>query len=151
MGAQWKQKGRTENAAKKGAIYSKLAREIIVAAKTGDPNPDANFRLRTAIEAAKKASVPKDTIERAIKRGAGLLEKIEYEKVMYEGFAPHNVPIIVECLTENRNRTASNIRQAFKNGQLGAMGSVHWMFNHTGVIEASHTDKTMNIEDVAIE
>ena len=107
----------------------------MVAAKVGDPNPDNNARLRAAVEAAKKASVPRDTIERAIKKGAGLLEgQIQYETITYEGFAPHRVPVIVECLTDNKNRTASDIRVLFRKGQLGAMGSVSWMFDRHGVV-----------------
>jgi len=90
MGAQWKAAGKAVNAAKKGALVGKLTKEIIVAAKLGGPDPSANFRLRGAIEDAKRASVTRDTIERAIKRGAGLLdEPIEYETILYEGFAPH--------------------------------------------------------------
>src|SRR5579883_2408882 len=108
MGAQWKQAGRVENASKRGIIVGKLAKEISVAAKLGDPNPENNPRLRTAVEAARKQSVPRDTIERAIKKGAGLLdEQVNYELVTYEGFGPHRVPVIVECLTENKNRTAA--------------------------------------------
>ncbi len=152
MGAQWKQAGRVSNASKKGALISKLAKEITVAAKVGDPNPDNNPRLRAAIEAARKASVTRDTIERAIKKGAGLLdEQVNYETVLYEGFAPHNVAVIVECLTDNRNRTASEVRQLFRKGQLGAVGSVAWMFDRWGVIEATHADSSLDIETVAIE
>ncbi|MEW6057712.1 MAG: YebC/PmpR family DNA-binding transcriptional regulator [Bdellovibrionota bacterium] len=151
MGAQWKHAGRVQNAAKRGALFGKLAKEIIVAAKTGDPNPDNNHRLRAAVEAARKASVPRDTIERAIKKGAGLLEPVNYELVTYEGFAPHKVPVIVECLTENKNRTASEVRMLFRKGMLGSIGSVAWMFDRLGVVEATHPDKTLDIEGAAIE
>lgn len=152
MGAQWKHAGRVDNASKRGAIFGKLCKEIVVAAKMGDPNPDGNSRLRAAIEAAKKASVPRDTIERAIKKGAGLLnETVNYESVFYEGFAPHKVPVIVECLTENKNRTAADVRVLFRKGQLGAMGSVMWMFDRMGVVEATHADGTLDREGVAIE
>src|SRR4051812_45415207 len=100
MGAQWKHKGRTESAAAKGQKFTKLVKEIMVAAK-GGPDPETNSRLRIAVEQAKKASMPKDTLERAIKKGAGLLDEVvTYETVTYEGFAPHQVPVIVECLTE---------------------------------------------------
>src|SRR4051794_37890776 len=113
MGAQWKQKGREENAAARGRIFGKLAKEIIVAAKAG-AEPEKNSRLRAAIESAKKASMPRDTIERAIKKGSGQLDGANtYEVVTYEGFGPHQVPIIVECLTDNRTRTASNVRTLF--------------------------------------
>ncbi len=137
MGAQWKHKGRTENAAAKGRIFTKLAKEIIIAAKAG-ADPDMNPRLRLAVDAAKKASMTRDTLERAIKKGAGLLdEQVNYELVTYEGFAPHQVGVIVECLTENKNRTAGNIRPLFnKKGQLAASGAVSWDFNRVGVVEA---------------
>jgi YebC/PmpR family DNA-binding regulatory protein len=152
MGAQWKQKGREESALKRGQLFGKLAKEIIVAAKAGGPDPHLNAHLFVAIEAAKKQSVPRDTIERAVKKGAGLTgEQVNYELVTYEGFAPHKVPVIVECLTENRNRTAPEIRVLFKAGHLGAMGSVTWMFNHIGIVEAHHADAKQDLETVAIE
>lgn len=152
MGAQWKQAGREANANKKGQIVGKLTKEIAVAAKLGGPNPDSNFRLRTAVEAARKASVTKDTIERAIRKGSGQgADAANYELVTYEGFAPHKVPVIVECLTDNKNRTAAEVRQLFRKGQLGSIGSVTWMFDRMGVVEATHKDKTLDIEGVAIE
>ncbi len=150
MGAQWKQSGREANANKKGQIVGKIAKEIAVAAKAGDPNPDNNPRLRAAVEAAKKASVPRDTIERAIKKGAGLLdEKVNYELITYEGFAPHKVPVIVETMTDNKNRTAAEIRLLFRKGQIGNSGSVAWMFDRLGVIEAT-ISKSIDIEEAAI-
>jgi YebC/PmpR family DNA-binding regulatory protein len=137
MGAQWKQKGREENAAARGRIFGKLAKEIIVAAK-GGADPDKNARLRAAVEAAKKASMPRDTIERAVKKGSGQLDgPANFEVVTYEGFAPHQVPVIVECLTDNRTRTASNVRLLFRKGQLATSGAVSWDFAHLGAIEAS--------------
>ncbi|MDB6067677.1 MAG: putative transcriptional regulatory protein [Pedosphaera sp.] len=152
MGAQWKQAGRVANSTKRGAMIGKLVKEILVAAKLGDPHPENNARLWVAVEAAKKHSVPRDTIDRAIKKGAGLLdEKVTYELVTYEGFAPSKVPVIVECLTENRNRTAPEIRQLFKLGQFGAPGSVAFMFDRWGIVEANHADKTQDIEGAAIE
>src|SRR5436190_17871318 len=100
MGAQWKQKGREISALKRGQLFGKLAKEIIVAAKMGGADPDLNARLFVAVEAAKKQSVPRDTIERAIKKGAGLTGvAVSYELVTYEGFTPGKVPVIVECLT----------------------------------------------------
>src|SRR5688500_926028 len=111
MGAQWKQAGREANAEKKGKVVVKMVREIMIAAKLGGPEPDLNARLAAAVEKAKRASVFRDTIERAIKKGAGIGdEKVEYETVTYEGFAPHKIPVVVECLTDNRNRTAPEIR-----------------------------------------
>lgn len=152
MGAQWKHAGRVANAAKKGAIFGKLIKEILVSAKVGGANADANFRLRTAIEAAKKQSVPRDTIERAIKKGAGLTgETIIYDSVAYEGFTPHQVPVIVECLTDNKNRTASDIRVLFRKGQLGNSGAVAWMFDRVGFVEATTATKGVDLETVAIE
>lgn len=152
MGAQWKQKGREISALKRGQLFGKLAKEIIVAAKAGGADPDLNARLFVAVEAAKKQSVPRDTIERAIKKGAGLTgEQVNYDHVIYEGFAPAKVPVIVECLTDNRSRTAPEIRVLFKQGQLGAPGSVLWMFNHVGIIEAHHADANLDLETVAIE
>jgi YebC/PmpR family DNA-binding regulatory protein len=152
MGAQWKQAGREANTAKKGAIVSKLVKEITVAAKLGDALPENNPRLRVAVEAARKASVTRDTIERAIKKGAGLLDDgAAYELVTYEGFGPHKIPLIVECLTDNKNRTAADIRVLFRKGQLGSVGAVGWMFDRMGVVEASHKDKSLDIESVAIE
>src|SRR5437868_4037065 len=152
MGAQWKQAGREANAHKKGQMVVKLVREIMVAAKLGGPDPDSNPRLAAAVEKAKKASVYRDTIERAIKKGAGLTdEKITYETVVYEGFAPHKVPVVVECLTDNRNRTAPEIRNLFKAGSMGQPGSVAFFFNHVGVVEATHPDANRDAEGDAIE
>jgi len=152
LGAQWKQAGREANAQKKGQMVAKLVREIMVAVKLGGPDPDMNPRLAVAVEKAKKASVYKDTIERAIKKGAGLTEeKVSFELVTYEGFAPHKVPVVVECLTDNRNRTAPEIRNIFKAGSLGQPGSVAFFFNHVGVVEATHTDAKRDAEGDAIE
>lgn len=150
MGAQWKQKGRTENAAAKGKLFGKLAKEIMIAAK-GGAEPEKNSRLRIAIDAAKKASMPRDTLERAIKKGAGLLdEPANFETVTYEGFAPHQVPVVVECLTDNRTRTATNIRVLFRKGQLAATGAITWDFKRRGLIEATHPSKA-DPESAAIE
>lgn len=152
MGAQWKQAGREASAHKKGQMVVKLVREIMIAAKLGGPDPDLNARLYAAVEKAKKASVYKDTIERAIKKGAGIGdEKVNYETVVYEGFAPHKVPVVVECLTDNRNRTAPEIRTLFKAGSLGQPGSVSFFFNHMGVVEATHADANRDAEGDAIE
>src|SRR5665647_1210611 len=129
MGATWKAKGKAASAQAKGKVFSKLAKEIMIAAKNG-ADPAMNARLRAAVESAKRASMPRDTLERAIKKGAGLLdETVTYETVTYEGFAPHHVPVIVECLTDNKNRTASDIRVLFRKAQLGSIGSVAWMFD----------------------
>ena len=151
MGAQWKTKIKETTAAAKGRLFTKLAKEIMVAARSG-ADPGMNPRLRMAVEQAKKASMPKDNIERAIKKGAGLLdEQVTYQKVTYEGFAPHRVPVIVECLTDNVNRTASNIRVLFRDGQLGGTGSVAWDFDYLGMIEATPQSAGADPEAAAIE
>jgi YebC/PmpR family DNA-binding regulatory protein len=151
MGAQWKTKIKETTAAAKGRIFTKLSKEIMVAARAG-ADPDMNPRLRMAMEQAKKASVPKDTVERAIKKGAGLVDEgVSYEKVTYEGFAPHRVPVIVECLTDNVNRTVTNIRMLFRKGQLGTSGSVSWDFDYLGMIEATPGTAGTDPELAAIE
>src|SRR5256885_11305895 len=152
MGAQWKQAGREANAQKKGQMTAKLVRELMVAAKLGGADPDLNPRLAAAVEKARKASVYRDTIERAIKKGSGQTdEKVNFELVTYEGFAPHKVPVVVECLTDSRNRTAPEIRNLFKTGSLGQPGSVAFFFNHLGVVEATHADLNRDAEGDAIE
>jgi YebC/PmpR family DNA-binding regulatory protein len=111
-----------------------------------------NPRLRLAIDQAKKHSMTRETLERAIKKGAGLLdEPANYELVTYEGFAPHNVAVIVECLTDNKNRTAPNMRVLFRKGQLGASGSVAWDFHRWGAVEASPPSANVDPEEAAIE
>ena len=107
--------------------------------------------IKKAVEAAKKASMPRDTLERAIKKGAGLLdETVAYETVVYEGFAPHQVPVMVECLTDNKNRTATNVRVLFRKGQLATSGAVSWDFSHVGMIEAA-PPSAVDPETAAIE
>jgi YebC/PmpR family DNA-binding regulatory protein len=152
MGAQWKQKGREQGADAKGRLFTKLAKEIMVAARSGGPDPNSNSRLRLAVEQAKRASMTRETLERAIKKGAGLLDgQAQHETVFYEGFAPHQVPVIVECLTDNKNRTAPNMRLLFKKGQLGASGSVSWDFNRCGAVEATPPAGGEDAEEAAIE
>jgi YebC/PmpR family DNA-binding regulatory protein len=151
MGAQWKAKGRAQAADAKGRLFTKLTKEVMIAAR-GGPDPSMNPRLRLAVEAAKKASMTRDTLERAIKKGAGLLDTgTTFETVVYEGFAPHQVPVIVECLTDNKNRTATNVRVAFRKGQLGASGSVSWDFNRVGAIEATPPASGIDPEEAAID
>lgn len=124
------------NDAKRGRVWSKIARIIIVAAKAGGGDPSQNLTLRYAIDKAKAANMPKDTIEKAIKKGTGELGSINYEEVLYEGYAPGGVAIMVEGLTDNRNRTAPEIKKIFekRGGSLGASGCVNWMFSKRGVI-----------------
>jgi YebC/PmpR family DNA-binding regulatory protein len=151
MGAQWKARHKEIAANAKGRIFGKLSKEIMVAARAG-ADPDMNPRLRLVVEQAKKASMPRETLERAIKKGAGLLDEgTSLERLTYEGFAPHRVPVIVECLTDNINRTLSNIRVLFRKGQLGASGSVSWDFDYQGMIEATPDSKDADAELAAIE
>ncbi len=122
--------------AKRGKIWSKIARMIIVAAKSGGGDPAANLSLRYAIDKAKAASMPKDTIEKAIKKGTGDVEGVTFEEVLYEGYGPGGVAIMVEALTDNRNRTTPEIKRVFERHgcSLGASGCVNWMFSKKGLI-----------------
>jgi YebC/PmpR family DNA-binding regulatory protein len=151
MGAQWKAKGKELAANAKGKVFGKLAKEIMVAARSG-ADPSLNARLRLVVEQARKVSMPKDTLERAIKKGAGLTgDAVHFEHVIYEGFAPHRVPVMVECLTDNLNRTAPEMRVLFRKGQLGTSGSVSWDFDHVGMIEAEPAAAGADPELAAIE
>ncbi len=131
-----RQKARVD--AKKGKTFTQLSRAIIVAARQGLPDPHANFQLRTAIDKAKAAGIPNENIERAIAKGAGtyVSEDSNYEEIRYEGYGVGGVAILIEALTDNRNRTAADLRSAFtKNGgNLGETGCVSWMFNQQGVV-----------------
>jgi YebC/PmpR family DNA-binding regulatory protein len=152
MGRQWLHAKREVAGLKKGQLVGKLVKEIMVAAKLGGPDPTGNARLFTALEKARRASVSRDVIERAIKKGAGIGEdKLVMEHVVFEGYAPHKVPLIVEVLTDNNNRTAPEIRVLFKRGQLGAPGSNKFLFDHVGLVEAHHADAGVDIEAAAIE
>ena len=151
MGAQWKAKGKELAANAKGKVFGKLAKEIMVAARSG-ADPSLNAKLRLVVEQARKVSMPKDTLERAIKKGAGLTgEAVNFEHVIYEGFAPHRVPLMVECLTDNVNRTAPEMRVLFRKGQLGTSGSVAWDFDHVGMVEAEPSAAGADAELAAIE
>ena len=151
MGAQWKAKGKELAANARGKLFGKLVKEIVVAARNG-ADPAANARLRLVVEQARKVSMPKETLERAIKKGAGLTdEPVHFERVIYEGFAPHQVPVMVECLTDNVKRTAPEMRVLFRKGQLGTSGSVSWDFNHVGLIEAAPLAAGADAETAAIE
>ncbi|NUT83847.1 YebC/PmpR family DNA-binding transcriptional regulator [Pseudomonas sp. NA13] len=151
MGAQWKVKHKEAAANAKGKIFGKLVKEITIAARNG-ADTATNAHLRLVVEQAKKASMPRETLERAIKKGSGQLgETVQYHRVTYEGFAPHQVPLIVECVTDNINRTVAEIRVAFRKGQLGASGSVAWDFNHVGMIEAAPDSPDADPEMAAIE
>ena len=151
MGAQWKAKGKELAANAKGRAFGKLAKDIMIAARNG-ADPASNARLRLVGEQARKISMPKETLERAIKKGAGLTgEAVNFERVIYEGFAPHQVPVMVECLTDNVNRTAPEMRVLFRKGQLGTSGSVAWDFDHVGLIEAEPAAAGADAEVAAIE
>jgi YebC/PmpR family DNA-binding regulatory protein len=152
MGRQWLHAKRLVAGLKKGRTNSKLVREISVAAKMGGPDPTMNARLFTAVEKAKKESVTRDVIERAIKKGAGIGdEKLVMDHVVFEGYAPHKVPVIVEVYTDNVNRTAPEVRVLFKKGQLGTTGSNKFLFDHVGLVEAHHPDANIDREAAAIE
>ena len=151
MGAQWKAKHKDVAANARGRLFGKLAKDIMIAARHG-ADPAANSRLRMVVEQARKVSMPKDTLDRAIKKGAGLSgEAVHFEHAMYEGFAPHHVPVMVECLTDNLNRAASEMRVLFRKGQLGSSGAVAWDFEHVGLIEAEPSSAGADPELAAIE
>lgn len=122
--------------AKRGKIFTKLIKEITVAARMGGGDPDGNPRLRTAILAAKAENMPKDNIERAIKKGTGELEGVSYDEVTYEGYGPGGVALLIECLTDNKNRTVADIKHTLdrNGGSLGEPGCVAWMFEKRGII-----------------
>ncbi len=151
MGAQWKAKGKELAANAKGRVFGKLVKEIMVAAR-GGADPALNPRLRLVVEQARKVSMPKDTLDRALKKGAGLTDDVvNFERVIYEGFAPYQIPVMVECLTDNVKRTAPEMRVLFRKGQLGTSGSVAWDFNHLGMIEATPATADADPEPAAIE
>jgi YebC/PmpR family DNA-binding regulatory protein len=152
MGRQWLHAKRLVAGLKKGRTTGKLVREISVAAKMGGPDPAMNARLFAAVEKAKKDSVNKDAIQRAINKGAGIGdEKLVMDHVLYEGRAPHNVPVIVEVYTDNVNRTAPEIRVLFKKGQLATSGSNKFIFDQVGLVEAHHPEVNIDREAAAIE
>src|SRR5688572_27339970 len=152
MGRQWLHAKREVAGLKKGQLVGKLVKEIMVAAKLGGAEPAGNPRLAAIVDKARKASVTRDVIERAIRKGAGTGdEKLVMEHVVFEGYAPHKIPVIVEVLTDNNNRTAPELRVLFKQGQLGAPGSNKFLFEHAGIVEAHHPDPGIDIEEAAIE
>ena len=153
MGRQWLHAKREAAGLKKGQAVGKLVKEIMVASKLGGPDPAGNARLFAVVEKARKQSVTRDVIERAIKKGAGVGDdKLSIEHIVFEGYAPHKVPIVIEVLTDNNNRTAPEIRLLFKKaGQLGAPGSNKFLFDHVGLVEAHHPDAGADIEAAAIE
>lgn len=145
-------KGRQDAA--RGKLWSKISRQIIVAAKAGGGDPDANLALRYAIDEAKSANMPKDTIEKAIKKGTGDIEGVSYEEIIYEGYGPGGTAFMVQCLTDNRNRTAPEMRNIFERfgGTLGATNCVAYMFQQKGtfVIDTSAVEEDA-LMDIALE
>jgi len=148
--SKWAQIHRQKGAAdaKRGALFTKLGNAITMATKSGGGDPETNFKLRLAIDQAKIANLPKDNIERAIKRGIGELAGGKIEEVTYEGFGPYGIPIIIESLTDNRNRTSSNIKHLLDKygGSLGGPNSVSWMFEQKGIIRIDKIDEKIELE-----
>src|SRR5260221_5050368 len=152
IGRQWLHAKRAVASMKKAQATGKIVREIMVAAKMGGPDPEANARLAAAVEKARKESVSRDVIERAVKKGAGVGEdKLVMEHVVFEGYAPNKVPVIIEVYTDNVNRTAPEIRHLFRRGQLANAGSNKFLFDHTGIVEAYHADPKADLEAAAME
>ena len=141
--------------AKRGKLFTKLIKEVTVAARMGGGDPEANPRLRTAIDKARSANMPKDTIERAIKKGTGDLEGVRYEDVSYEGYGPGGVAVLIDCLTDNKNRTVAEVRYVFGKcgGNLGENGCVAWMFDKRGhlAVERSAVDDLESLELAVID
>jgi YebC/PmpR family DNA-binding regulatory protein len=152
MGRQWLHAKRAVASLKKGQKTGKLVREIMVAAKMGGADPELNARLAAAVEKARKESVSRDVIERAVRKGAGTgAEKLVMEHVVFEGYAPYKVPVVIEIYTDNVNRTTPEVRNLFKKGQLGGAGSNKFLFDQIGLIEAHHPDAAVDREAAAIE
>ena len=139
--------------AKRGKVFTRINRELVVAAKEGGGDPDSNPRLRLAIDKANAANMPKDNIERAIKKATGDLEGVSYEEIRYEGYAPGGVAVMVECMTDNRNRTVAEVRHAFTKygGNLGTDGSVAYLFSKIGVLSFAPGTSEDEVMEVALE
>lgn len=150
MGSQWKAKHREAAANAKGKLFGKLSKEIAIAARSG-ADPATNAKLRLLVEQARKASMPRETLERALKKGSSPGDSANYEHLVFEGFTPHRVPLIVEALTDNINRTAPEMRVLFRKGQLCEKGSVAWEFDYVGMIEATPDRPDVDPEEAAIE
>ncbi|SEB77394.1 YebC/PmpR family DNA-binding transcriptional regulator [Paenibacillus sp. GP183] len=144
-------KGKADQA--KNNQFVKLGREIYVAARKGGPNPDANFALKTAITNARQVQMPNDNIERAIKKAAGAGEGVEYEEIIYEGYGPGGVAIMVKCLTDNRNRTAADVRAAFnkRGGNMGESGCVAYMFDEKGVLVLDREELEIEEDELMLQ
>jgi len=144
-------KGKLDQA--KNNMFVKLAREIYMEAKKGGPNPDGNFKLKTAIANARQINMPNDNIERAIKKAAGGGDSVEYEEIVYEGYGPGGVAIMVKCLTDNRNRTAADVRSIFnkRGGNMGESGCVSYMFDQKGVLTINREESELDEDTVMLE
>ena len=152
MGRQWLHAKRAIVNLKKGQAVQKLVKEITVAAKLGGGDPEGNARLFAAVEKARKASVTRDVIQRAINKGAGIGgDSASLEHVVYEGYAPHKVPVIVEVMTDNHNRSSADLRALLRKGVMGGAGSNKFLFDHCGIVEAHHPDPAADREAAAIE
>ena len=152
MGRGWINSYKEATANKKGKIFTKLSREITVAVKLGGADPEGNARLRMALKDARTQSMPKDTIERAVKRGSGNASEDDFEELIYEGYGPHGVALLVETLTDNKNRTVQDLRAMFVRGggNLGEVGSVAWMFERVGSVIAKAEKEGLDPEEAAI-
>lgn len=152
--SKWAQIHRQKGAAdaKRGALFTKLGKAITVAARIGGGNPEANFKLRLTIDQARAANLPKDNIERAIKRGTGELESDKIETISYEGFGPGGSAFIIECLTDNRNKTSAAIKHLFNKygGGLGGRSSVAWLFDQKGIIRIKNVNEELELELIDI-
>lgn len=139
--------------AKRGKVFTKMIKEITVAARMGGPDPDSNPRLRLAMDRAFGVNMPKDNVERAIKRGAGTDDSVDYEEIRFEGYGPGGAAVMVDCMTDNRNRTVSEVRHAFSKcgGNLGTDGCVAFLFRHTGVLLFPPDSDEDRIIEVALE
>jgi YebC/PmpR family DNA-binding regulatory protein len=153
MGRGWVHGIREVAAAKKGKLFTKIAKEIVVAVKFGGSNPEGNAKLKLVLQDARKNSMPKDTIDRAMKRATGEGQEDNFEEIVYEGYGPHGVAMLVETLTDNKNRTVQDLRAIFVRGKgnLGEQGSVAWMFDKIGSIIAQKDKFQGDPVDAAIE
>lgn len=152
MGRQWLLAKREVSSLKKSKATGKFVREITIAARHSGSDPTTNARLAAAIEKAKRESVSRDVIERAIQKGSGTGdEKNALEHILFEGYAPHKIPVIVEVVTDNNNRTAPEIRVLFRDAQLGNPGSNKFLFDHVGLVEAFTNNLQFDLEEAAIE
>lgn len=136
----------------RGQMFTKLSRDIYLAAKEGGGNPDTNFRLKVAIDRARQSNLPADNITRTIAKATGTLQGVSYEELIYEGYGPHGIAVMLEIVTDNRNRTAADVRHIFtkRGGNLGESGCVSWMFERVGYISVRKTDTALSLDDLLL-